>query len=58
MKFTYIGEELDSDLLMFSPEQKAYVNILEADNMTLRFKLQQSLREIERLTIGGKINDN
>ena len=54
MKFTYNGEELDSDLLMFSPEQKAYVDTLEADNMTLRFKLQQSTREIERLTMEGK----
>lgn len=51
MKFTHNGEELDSDSLMFSQEQKVYVDIPEADNMTLRFKLQQSLRKIERFTI-------
>lgn len=51
MKFTYNGEELDSNLLMFSTEQKAYVDILVDDNMTLRFKPRESLREIERLTM-------
>ncbi len=45
MLFTHNGETLDSDLLQFCPKQKAYVKLLEDEIETLRFKLQEQIRE-------------
>lgn len=45
MLFTFNGETLDSDLLYFSPEQKAYVQLLEQKILTLEFKLKEQIRE-------------
>ena len=45
MLFTHNGEELNSDLLQFCPKQKAYVKLLEDEIKTLRFKLQEQIRE-------------
>lgn len=45
MLFTHNGETLDSDLLMFTPEQLAYVKLLEEKILTLEFKLREQVRE-------------
>lgn len=45
MLFTHNGEELNSDYLMFDERQKAYVRLLEDEIKTLRFKLQEQIRE-------------
>lgn len=50
MIFTYYGEnpqgeQLDSELLMFDERQKAYVQLLEDEIKTLRFKPQEQIRE-------------
>ena len=45
MLFTFEGEELNSDFLMLCPKQKAYVKLLEDEIETLRFKLQEQVRE-------------
>ena len=45
MLFTHNGEELSSELLQFCPKQKAYIRLLEDEIKTLRFKLQEQIRE-------------
>ena len=45
MLFTFEGEELNSDFLMFCPKQKAYVKLLEDRILTLEFKLREQVRE-------------
>lgn len=45
MLFTFQGEQLDSELLMFCPKQKAYVKLLEDRIRTLEFRLKEQIRE-------------
>jgi hypothetical protein len=45
MLFTFQGEQLNSDFLMFCPKQKAYVKLLEDRIQTLEFQLKEQVRE-------------
>ena len=49
MLFTFTDGENDSDLLQFCPKQKAYVRLLEEEIKTLRFKLQEQIRETRNI---------
>lgn len=48
MLFTFDGEELNSDFLMFCPKQKAYVKLLEDKIKALEFKLKEQAKNEER----------
>lgn len=54
MLFTFNGETIDSDLLQFCPKQKAYVKLLEDEIKTLRFKLQEQIRETRKKILERK----
>lgn len=62
MKFTHNGEQLDSDLLMFTPEQKAFLDnreneILELKQtiLTLEFKLREQVMETREKILEDKL---
>lgn len=56
MLFTHNGKQLDSKFMTFpTPEQKAYVRLLEETILTLEFKLREQVREMREKILEDKL---